>query len=182
MLDKFALFVHIIGVIGMFAGVALHIATLTGLRRAESIAQMKDFLKVSGKTQIIFPISVPLILLSGLYMMYLSAQKGRALGWMIVALIVFIIVGIITGKAGESHAKRIQAQVDASHGKISNELHLETHDTKALGVQFIGLWTLFGIVALMVFKPDVAGSIIVVTASIAAGFAHAAILDRNLRV
>lgn len=182
MFIKFVLFLHIIGVIGMFAGAALHIATLSGLRRSTTLGQVRDFLNVSTKTQILFPISVPLVLITGLYMMYESAQKNRPLGWMIVALVAFVLVGAITGRAGDNHAKRLQTELDASHGKLSDELRFDTHDTKALGIQFIGLWTLLGIVALMVFKPDVAMSVIVAAGAVAIGFAHAAVLDRNLRI
>lgn len=180
MFEKFALFIHIIGAIGLFAGMALQLSSLTALRRATTIEQVRGIISGSSNLAVLLPVSASLILPSGLYLMYLANREHHDITWAGISLTIFIIVGAVANWSGNRDAKIIQTKVDESGQHFTNELRDMLQDTKFLTVPLVSVWTLSGVVALMVFKPDAYISVLVVAAAIAIGFANAALIRKDL--
>lgn len=179
MFEKFALFVHIIGAIGLFAGMALQISGLWAFRRATTVEQVRGIISGSTKSEVFFPISGALIMLSGLYLAYQASQKHHDVSWAMIALATYVIIAIVSGISAKRDTKIIQTKVDASNSRFTTELHETLQDPKLLTVPVVSAWILAGVVALMVFRPNIAISIIIVTAALAIGFAHVALMGRD---
>lgn len=179
MFEKIALFVHIIGAIGLFAAMALQISGLAAFRRATTVEQVRGIISGSSRLLILAPISALLILLSGPYLMYLGSKEHYDVDWAGFAMAVFIIVGIVGGISSRRDAKIIQTKVDESNHHFTNELHDTLQDPKLLTIPLVSVWVLSGVVALMVFKPDVAVSVVIVAAALAIGFAHATLVGKD---
>jgi hypothetical protein len=179
MFEKFALFIHIIGALGLFAAMALQISSLAAFRRAASIDEVRGIISGASKLLLLAPISAILILLTGPYLMYLASKEHYDVGWAGIALAAFIIIGIAGGITSRRDARIIQAKVDESDNRFTDELHSLIQDAKLLTIPLVSVWTLSAVVVLMVFKPDVAISVLITTAGIAIGFAHAALVGRN---
>jgi hypothetical protein len=111
--------------------------------------------------------------------MYLASKEHYDVGWAGIALAAFIIIGIAGGITSRRDARIIQAKVDESDNRFTDELHSLIQDAKLLTIPLVSVWTLSAVVVLMVFKPDVAISVLITTAGIAIGFAHAALVGRN---
>ena len=180
MFEKFALFIHIIGAIGLFAAMALQISGLAAFRRATTVEQVRGIISGSSKLLVLAPVSAILILVSGPYLMYLASKEHYDVGWAGIAFAIFVIIGIIGGITSRRDAKIIQAEVDGSDDQFTDELRDMLHDTKFLTIPLVSIWTLSGVVALMVFKPDMAISVLIVAAAIAIGFANAALIRKDL--
>lgn len=179
MFEKFALFVHIIGAIGLFAALALQISSLAAFRRATSVEQVRGIISGSSKLLALAPVSALLLLISGPYLMYLASQEHYDVGWAGIALATFIIVGVTGGISSRRDSRIVQAKIDESDNKFTDELRSLLRDVKLLTIPLVSTWILSGVVMLMVFKPDVAISVAIIAAAFAIGFAHAALVGKD---
>ena len=78
-----ALFLHIVGALGLFAALGLEWTSLRQLRRAASAEQAREWLNALGLVRRLGPASLAAIFLSGLY---LVATAWGIVAWIAVAL------------------------------------------------------------------------------------------------
>jgi hypothetical protein len=155
--DTFALFIHIIGALGLFVALSLEWLCLIGMRRARVVLQVQEWAGLRGVLAIVFPISAVLILVSGLYLVH--ELGGQSPGWTSVALIVLILLGVAGGVLSGPRMRAISAAAEtAPAGSVPGSLNLLILDPILwTTVQVSGVLAI-GVVYLMTIKPETGGS------------------------
>lgn len=156
-----AILFHIIGILLLFAALTLQWQVLATLRRAKTKADLTDTGKFVHRLSPLFGLAGGVILLSGIYLSYLHISDGGAWGWLVVAIAVFVAMGVY----GAVHGRRLEAKVAAAaKGSGQLEAGLVSPASLALsGAMFLSL------LILMIFQPSLLNSIIVVLLCLAAG-------------
>jgi hypothetical protein len=137
----FAVFIHIVGALGLFAALALEWLAVTQLRRATTTSESSTWLRILPSVRRIGPPSMAVIVIPGVAMAFTS---WNFLAWPAAALL---------GMAGIIAAGLVLSRWPA-HAVLSVELRIA-----------IAL----GIVALMVFKPDLMSSLLVLVGAVILG-------------
>src|SRR4051812_30730307 len=97
MFYSIALFLHIVGALGMFAALALEGTSLFYLRRSVTVEQAHSWMNVLGLVQRLGPVSLVLILLPGFYMM---ATVWGGVPWIAVALAAIVLIAVLGAFSG----------------------------------------------------------------------------------
>jgi hypothetical protein len=159
----YALFVHIVGVLGLFIGLGLELVCVLQLRRARSVEQLREWVSLESVIAKLMPITTLLLLLGGLYMVIVS--WGWKTGWIDVSLALVIALSVLGPTVNGRRLHAIAA--NASAGPVSPSLLSKLQDRVLWASVFINVATGLGIVALMTLKPDWIGAIaIIVVAAI----------------
>jgi hypothetical protein len=169
-LYSIALFLHMVGALGLFIALGLEWFSLLYLRRASTIELAREWLRVLSLLGRIGPPSMGLILLSGFYMMYTT--WGRVT-WIIIALaamVLMVVLGLaVTGRRmaaiGRAVATESGALSPAFRQRLSDSLlwtSIQTRGAIALGIVF-----------LMTVKPGLEGALLTIGVAISLGLASA---------
>lgn len=163
-----ALFVHLLGVLGLFMALAVELTSMLGARRAMTVEAVRAWNSVSRPLAIVFPITSLLILGAGVAMTF--SLWGWGYAWIDVSLVLLILLSGLGAAVNGAYAKRIAAQVEAlGQGPVPPELRHELnrplHWTSVISMILLAL----GIVFLMVAKPDWLGSVITLVIALLVG-------------
>jgi hypothetical protein len=165
-----AVFLHIVGALGIFAAIALEWAGLSNLRRVTDAAQAREWVRLLAAPRIVGGPATLLVLVSGIY---LSATRWGAQGWILVALGGMVVIGVLGGAIGGRRISAIMQALPTESGPVSTTLRGRLHDS-ALS---ISLWVrtalLLGIVFLMSTRPSWGGSLAAMGAALGLGIAAA---------
>ncbi|HEY9723047.1 MAG TPA: hypothetical protein V6D47_13640 [Oscillatoriaceae cyanobacterium] len=164
-----ALFVHLLGVVGLFAGIALNTSSMANWRRAGTLGELRMWAGKAKNTEKVLKFSVLALMLGGLYLSY-SANLW-AQGWVGMAilatfanaaagpLVIGRTVGGIMKDAGGPPEAPVSAEVRAR--VEAPKVWIVERAMSAIGV---------GLVFLMVFRPtSYAGAFAVLIAFAAIG-------------
>jgi len=176
-MDKFpvyqtALFLHILGAIGFFIAIAILYVSVLGVRRAQTVQQIKLWTGAAAPAiRLIFPIASLVILIAGLYMVV--TVWGERAQWAGVALIAFLLLAIVSallqGRRITKLGRQVADQLDNT--PVTGALWTQAHDP----VTWVGVNTAAafatGIVYLMTLKPDALGSVIALLIALVVGLA-----------
>jgi hypothetical protein len=169
-----ALFIHLLGAVTLFAGIALLQRAGAALRRSSNLDHLRLWFGLAQTTRGMFPASTALLLASGLYMT--GSAWTFTTPWVVVAiatLISMVVVG--AGVVGRRFATLGRQAVAAGTGPVPQEISVQL----ARPGQWMTLSALngagIGVLWLMAAKPGwlAALSVIVGLAALgaAAGFA-----------
>lgn len=170
-LYSFALFLHIVGAMGLFVSLGLEWTSLLNLRRAETTEQAQFAGQGLALVRRLGLISMVTILVAGVYMM---ATSWGGAPWIVVALLsllLFPLLGVLGGRR-----MAVLGQVlgpKAQRGVLSPSLRQQLQHPLILASIQIRTALALGIVFLMTVKPDMAGSIIAIVVAVALGVASA---------
>jgi hypothetical protein len=152
-----ALFLHIVGALGLFAALALEWAGLTNLRRVRSVGQFRDW---AGLLQGLRRIGGPSGLTLTITGVYLTVARWGSQPWIILGLIGLVLVAVmgavVTGRRLGSIAKDLADEVE-----LSPALRRRIQDPVLLLSAWLRTGIGLGTVALMSAKPGLAGSLII---------------------
>ena len=176
MIPSLTLFVHIVGMLTLFVGLALEWASLDGLQRSITRDQAVPWLRLVGMVPRVSGIAVAAIVLSGLY---LGARIG-VLGndWMRASYGALLLMAIVGGPVSRSSMRALKRVADApADGTVALQaaaanpiLRLSLRIRIACGL---------AIVFLMIAKPAAGESLLVL--ALAAMVTIATSLTRDLR-
>ncbi len=153
-LYAFALFLHVVGVLLLFAAITSEGITLFQLRRATTASQVATWQGVAKLARVFGPASVVAILVPGLYMM---ATSWGWVPWIAVGLIAWVAIAVM----GAVNGIRFSAVIDAAASDPDRirELHARpfaiswmTRLALSLGIVFLMtnkpglLWAVFSVV------------------------------------
>jgi hypothetical protein len=174
MLYTIALFIHIVGVIGLFTCIALELASLFGLRRARLLEEVRAWTSLHRVIAWAFPLAALFTLGAGLFLA-LDAW-GWKVPWIDVSFFAFIAMGLL-GRFNASRHQRLQRAMDeALSGPVTAESLPQLNDA-VLWSSTVLLTTIgLGVIFLMVVKPDLLGSIIALAMAILVGLFAIAVL------
>ena len=165
-----ALFLHIVGALGLFVALGLEWTSLLHLRRATTAEQAREWLKLLGLVRRVGPASLAAILLPGLYMAA-TVWGGRA--WIGVGLAAMLLLPPL-GALNGLRLAAIGREVAAASGLLSPGLGARLrHPLLWVSIQTRAAIAL-GIVFLMTVKPDLAGALLTIGTAIILGLASTA--------
>jgi len=164
-----ALFAHILGVLGLFVGLSFIWAGVLRLRRARTVAQVREGIGLTGVVRGLVPTASVLILVAGIYMTVTAWDSGPP--WILLSLVGLIVMGVLGGVVSARRLGAIEksAAVEDVAEPISQALQRRVADPILLAsVQTAGIIGL-GVVFLMTAKPDLLGSLITLAVTLVLG-------------
>lgn len=166
-----ALYVHVLGAIGLFCAVSLIVVALVRMRRASSPEQLRDWMTVAqfaGKSIVLIAL---VILAPALYMV--AVTWGFTTPWVLASLIAYILLAVQGATVNGRMLERLAALAAGSDfaglraGLMASPLWLAEGSRAML---------LVGIVYLMAVKPDLLSSVIALVSSFLLGLLLGALL------
>ncbi len=161
-LYSIALFLHIVGALGLFAALGLEWTSLRQLRRATTVAQARAWFDVLGLVRRIGPASLATILLPGFYLM---ATAWHWTGWIVVALAGMGLLAVLGALNGVPLAA-LRRELDTQQAAPVCERLL--HPRFVLSIQ-TRVALVLGIVFLMTVKPDLGGALLTIGVAVVLG-------------
>lgn len=167
-----ALFAHILGVLGVFVGIALDWVTILHLRRAQTVALVREVTSLVGFQVRLIQISALLLLVAGIYLTV--TVWSRDTPWIVVSLAALIVMGALSGGVDGRRLAAIRKAAGASSdAALPPALQRRMADpVLVISVQtavMVGL----GAVFLMTTKPDWLGSLIALAVAVVLGVVSA---------
>ena len=149
-----ALFLHVVGALGFFVALGLEWTSLRHLRRAATVEQVREWMRVPAEMGRVGMIAMVMLLAAGFYMM-VTVWGGVA--WIMVtlgALVLAIPLGMVLTRR---RMAAIGRTVSAETGPLSPTFHQLLHDPLlSISIQ-TRVAIAVGIVFLMTVKPDLIG-------------------------
>src|SRR5215831_14312311 len=122
-----ALFAHILGVLGLFVGIAFDWATILRLRRAQTVALAREVTSLVGFQARLIQLSSLLLLVAGIYLTVTAWGWGTP--WILLSLAALIVMGVLTGGVnGRRLAAIRKAAAEGSDGTIPPALQRRAAD------------------------------------------------------
>jgi hypothetical protein len=175
-----ALFLHIIGAIGTFIAVSLIITAFVRMRRAATLAAIREWAGVAvgaGKSLALLSL---ILLAPAIYMVIVA--WGFTTPWVLGALIAFVLLAVLGATSNGQQIERIFAatQVDELAG-VPATLRAQLTAPQLWMAEGIRFALLVGIVFLMAVKPDVLPTLIVLLLSLVLGILAGVVTNAHLR-
>jgi len=154
-----ALFLHIVGALGLFVALALEWTSLLLLRRATTTEQVRERMRLASGVRGVSGASLATLLVSGLY---LTATVWGGVAWIGVALGAMVLMALLGAVlSGPRMAAIGQAVAHGSLAPVPDPLLW-------VSIQ-IRLAVALGIVFLMTFKPSLVGSLLIIAVAAVLG-------------
>jgi hypothetical protein len=165
-----AVFLHIVGALGIFAAIGLEWAGLTNLRRAADTAQVREWVRLLAAPRTMGGPAALLVLVSGIY---LSATRWGPVGWILVALGGMVVIAGLGGAIGGRRISAIVGALATESGPVSTTLRGRLDDPALAVSLWVRTALLLGIVFLMTNRPSWGGSLAAMGAALVLGIAAA---------
>jgi hypothetical protein len=171
-----ALFLHVIGALGFFVSLGLEWVAVAQLRRAATVEQAREWLKLYGFLPWIGGPAMALILILGIYMV---AVTWGPVAWAAVALGAMVLYSSLAGITNARRIPALRRAVEPSESATGSLQEL-LRDPRPWTVIQVRTGLALGIVFLMTAKPDLVVSLIAVAVGALAGL-FAGLLGRSPR-
>jgi hypothetical protein len=166
-----AVFLHIVGALGLFAALGLEWASLYNLRRVPTAGQAREWAKLLSALRFVGGPSALTILATGVYMM---ATRWGSQGWIGAGLGGLVLIAALGGALTGRRAGAIARTVAGETGAISGALRQQLHDPVLLLSAWLRTALGLGVVFVMAIKPGAAGALtamgVALVLGLAAGF------------
>ncbi len=165
---ELAVFTHVLGVLGLFAGLGLYLASALRLRRAQAVAQARAVIGLGGIQARLIQVAALLLLASGIYMVVTAWEWDTP--WILVSLAAFVGIGALGGGVVDRRFTAIKlAAGEVSGGPIPPALRARIADPVLwTALQTMAMLAL-GVVFLMTNKPDLLVSLLTVAVALVLG-------------
>jgi hypothetical protein len=160
------LFFHIVGALGLFAGIGLEQVSLARLRDVETMTQARDWLGVLTNLRRGDAPSGLVILASGIYMMV--ARWGHE-AWIGLALIGMVLMAVLGIAVTSRRARALKEAVAGTDGPITSALRLRLADRILRVSATLRAAIAIGIVFNMAVKPAPFGALVTMFVALGAG-------------
>ena len=161
-----AVFLHIVGALGLFAALALEWASLYNLRRVATAAQAREWAKLLSALRFVGGPSALTILVTGLYMM---ATRWGGQGWIGAGLAGLVLIAALGGALSGRRSAAIARTIAGETGTISAGLRQQLHDPVLVLSAWLRTALGLGVVYVMAIKPGAAGSLTALGVPLALG-------------
>lgn len=165
---EIALFIHLAGVIAMFAAVALAFGGLLVAQRAQETNIVRSWISVGAVADKTIAVSALVVLVSAIYMV--NKLWNWDDGWIVVSLVVFAVQFVlgptVDGRRMDAIQKLAAAEPD---GPVSPALTAKLNDPILNTSMRTLTLVMFGVVYLMVMRPGLGDSIRDIAISIVIG-------------
>jgi hypothetical protein len=171
-----ALFIHIVGVLGLFIGIGLQWISVQRLPQAQTVAQVREGTSLVAVQERLWPTASLLILLAGIYMTVTA--WGWSTPWIDISLAALIVQGAVAGAVINRRLKAIHtgvAAAEAPAGSFPPGLKRQITDPILRTAVQINAFTGLGVVFQMTTKPGLGGSLITLAVALLLGIGAARI-------
>ena len=165
MLYSLALFLHVLGALGMFAALGIEWVSLRNLSKAANAQEARGWLGLFMVLRRFYPLSFFTILVSGIYMMAVSWGGAP---WIAIGLLGLLALPAIAGIMTARRVRRIGPELGGS-AELDESLKARLSDPALRLSHRLRVGLAVGIVFLMTVKPGWIGSLIAVAAFTALG-------------
>ncbi len=173
-----ALFVHIVGALGLFVALGLEWTGLWQIRSTTTTEQVRVWMRTSKSVRRLGIASMLVILISGFYMM---ATVWGGVAWIFVSLGALVLVIVLTLTLTGPRMAAIGQALTTELGPVSRTLqNLVNHPLLWISIQ-TRVAIALGIVFLKTAKPDLGGSLLTIGVVIVLGLASALPVPRRVR-
>lgn len=147
------LFLHLLGAIAFFAGIALAGAGFELARRRRGAGEVAVLLGVARVGAIVVGAGGLLVAVMGLWLVHLG-HWGYSSGWVQWAIGLYVLVLVLGGAGGRRprQARLLATRLASEGDEVTGELRALLDDRLARGLNNVSLLIVLAIVALMVFK------------------------------
>ena len=150
-LHRIIVFLHVTGVAGLFAALAIEGVSLRSLRRATTYEQAREW---AGLWSLLVPLGAPSLLVVLASGVYLATAFGLwQFGWVEVALPTLVAVAVAGGIVGPRR-NRLQKSLATKTGSLPNELATELRHPLLVTSWRVRAALLLGLVFVMTTKMD----------------------------
>jgi hypothetical protein len=163
---RITLFVHIVGAIGLFAAFAFEWLALAGLRTSNTRDEVLTWLGVRSDMLRLGPLSMVVLLVAGLIM---TVARWTFVGWpgvAVLGMLSIVAIGLRTTFVGTVTVATSLAHQD---GRLSAEVVAKLRSPTLSHSLWMRFGLAIGILAIMVFKPDLQTRLLVLALSGALG-------------
>jgi hypothetical protein len=165
---EIALFVHFVGLAGLFAGIGVEVAMLHFAQRSSDVQSVRTLIAVGEPAGKMIPAFALLILLSGIYMVEDVWDWEKA--WISMSLLAFLVLLAMGPLINGRRMKAIRTAAERSpDGPVPKELRSLLDDPVLTTSERTMLLAAIGLVYLMTTKPDAGGTIIALLVFIGLG-------------
>jgi hypothetical protein len=161
-----ALFLHIAGVLGLFAGLTVEGIALQGLRHARTGYEARTWLGLLRPLRVIGPAALALILLPGFYLAATIDQGG---GWIAPGLLGFLVIAVFGAAITGRRMLVVGPALGRAQGPLTEEPLRLARDGGLATSYATRLAIALGIVWLMTLKPDFLLSLVVLVVAAVVG-------------
>ncbi len=165
---RIALFLHIVGALGLFVGLGLEWMSVRQLRRAFTGGEAIGWIRPLGSLRRLYPASMAAILASGLYMT--AAGWGRV-WWAVFGLIGMVLIAAIGRGLAGGRMSAVRRATFEEGGPLSPASRALLRDPVLWGSVQARVALALGIVFLMSVKPGLTGSLATLAVASLAGIA-----------
>lgn len=163
---SFALFLHIVGALGLFIAIGLEWTSLWYLRRAMTTEQAREWLNVFGLIRWIGAVSLVAILIPGFYM---TATVWGGVAWIGLSLAALILIAVLGAVLTGRRMAAIGPAVAREKGPVSPALHQRLHDPLLWASIQTRAAIALAIVFLMTVKPGLGASLLTIGVAVIIG-------------
>jgi Predicted integral membrane protein (DUF2269) len=148
-----ALFVHVLGAIGLFSAVSLVVVAFTRMRHASTLEQIRDWAavaQVAGKSLVFISL---VILAPALYMVIVAWEFTTP--WVLASLVTFVALAVLGATVSGRTIQQVSALAGAApSGPVPDHLRRALLAPRLWLAEGIRLALLVGLLCLMTMKPD----------------------------
>lgn len=164
-----ALFAHVIGAIGIFAGLSAWLFGVALLRRAERVEQVRLIVGLILADGNLVVASILVLAVAGIYMP-VTVWADELPAWILVATVSFLLLAPFGIFVIDRRVRAIAKQARSmSVGLLSPALVAATHDPVLVAGLRIYIAVLLGIVFLMTTKPHLTEAMLAMGSALALG-------------
>lgn len=160
------LFLHVVGTLGLFIAVGLEWTSLSRLRNAASVDQVREWLPVLGALRKIGGPSTLVLLVSGIYMMT-TAWRGAA--WPGIGLVAMVLIAVLGVVLTGPRIGPIARSMSSAQGAVTEPLRERLRDPVLVMSVWLRTALALGVVYIMCVKPGAAGALTAMGVAVSLG-------------
>lgn len=159
---KVALVFHIAGALVLFGAVGMQALAVGLLHSAKSVDRVRLVIVLVRRLAAIFAAASAMVLASGLYLGYLNWHYGETVGWVIVALVAFVLTGIHGAIASRRLGIKLESELALAKGRFTPGLQKLAKRRRPIAELCASAGSIIGILVVMIFQPSVSASALII--------------------
>jgi hypothetical protein len=160
MIRSIVLFAHVVGMLMLFAGLAVEWLCLASLRRVDPYRDTSSWIRVWASLSRVYGIASAVILLSGIY---LAARVGvYDFAWVRVPFVTLVLMGILGGPVIRSRTRALFKVATADGLGMATAIQRSVADPLLRASLRLRIGLGLAVVYVMIAKPDLGVSLLVV--------------------
>lgn len=169
------LFLHILGVVGLFLGLGIEGTVLKSLNRASTTEEVLSWLSSMKLLRITFAISTLLLLLPGIYMV---VEVWNWTGWVVIGLIILVALSGLGNMTGKKLGDVFKS-LSEPKGSLSTEIKEKLSSPFLIKAFKVKIFIVTGTIFIMTLKTDWLGSVVTIVIAFLIGLLITGVSGKN---